>query len=126
MLVTILTVIFVITAVWLIFIILLQIGKGGGLAAAFGSSVTEALWGPRRGNILTRITAITGGVFMLTSLLLALTLPSSVSIVKRHGVVKGERPVRVEIPGIEGGTPTSSTQLGTPSTSLKGTPTPST
>ncbi|OIP39794.1 preprotein translocase subunit SecG [Candidatus Desantisbacteria bacterium CG2_30_40_21] len=71
----------------LILIILLQAGKGGGLASAFGGGASETIWGTRRGNIMTRITA--GGVtlFMIASLLLAIILPKQVSVAQRKGML---------------------------------------
>ncbi|MBU0701415.1 preprotein translocase subunit SecG [bacterium] len=71
----------------LILLILLQTGKGGGLASAFGGGASETVWGTRRGNIMTRITA--GGVtlFMITSLLLAIILPKQASVTQRKGML---------------------------------------
>ena len=75
----------------LILLILLQAGKGGGLASAFGGGASETIWGTRRGNIMTRITA--GGVtlFMITSLVLAIILPKQVSVAQRKGMLKTEQ-----------------------------------
>ena len=61
-------------AVFLIAIILLQSGKGGGLAAEFGgaSSSTDSIMGGRQAaNVLTRTTWIGGALFLALSLLLA-------------------------------------------------------
>jgi len=61
-------------ALFLIAIILLQSGKGGGLAAEFGgaSSSTDSIMGGRQAaNVLTRATWIGGGLFLALSLLLA-------------------------------------------------------
>lgn len=61
-------------SLFLIAIVLLQSGKGGGLAAEFGgaSSSTDSIMGGRQAaNVLTRATWIGGGVFLGLSLLLA-------------------------------------------------------
>ncbi len=61
-------------SLFLIAIILLQSGKGGGLAAEFGgaSSSTDSIMGGRQAaNVLTRATWIGGGVFLGLALLLA-------------------------------------------------------
>ncbi len=58
----------------LILIVLLQAGKGGGLASAFGGAGgTDAVFGGRgTATFLSRLTTILGTVFFLTSLMLAI------------------------------------------------------
>ncbi len=58
----------------LVVVILLQAGKGGGLASAFGGAgTTEAVFGGRHAaTFLTKATTVLGIVFFLTSLTLAL------------------------------------------------------
>lgn len=92
----------------LILIVLLQAGKGGGLAAAFGGGSSETIFGVRRGNILTRITAIGVGMFMITSLLLTIILPKQVSVIQKKGMVTEDqmRDVkRPQVPGFPAGAP---------------------
>lgn len=56
----------------LIFVVLLQQGKGGGMGAAFGGGGAAQVFGGRgAGNILTRATATCAAIFMLTSVSLA-------------------------------------------------------
>jgi preprotein translocase subunit SecG len=55
----------------LMFVVLLQQGKGGGMGSAFGGASAQVFGGSGAGNILTRATAICAGVFMLTSVTLA-------------------------------------------------------
>ncbi len=72
---TILTVLISLLALFLIAIILLQSGKGGGLAAEFGgaSSSTDSIMGGRQAaNVLTRATWIGGGLFLGLALLLTI------------------------------------------------------
>ena len=70
--VSIINIIHVIACVFLILVVLLQQGKGGGLGAAFGASATRQVFGGRgAGNLLTRLTAVTAAVFMTTSVVLA-------------------------------------------------------
>ena len=69
---TFLTVVHVIVCVFLILVVLLQAGKGGGMGIAFGGSGSQTVFGSSgAGNFLTRLTAITAVVFMVTSLGLA-------------------------------------------------------
>jgi preprotein translocase subunit SecG len=56
----------------LMFVVLLQQGKGGGMGAAFGGGGAAQVFGGRgAGNILTRATAICAATFMITSVGLA-------------------------------------------------------
>lgn len=56
----------------LMFVVLLQQGKGGGMGAAFGGGGAAQVFGGRgASNILTRATAIAAVTFMLTSVALA-------------------------------------------------------
>jgi len=70
MLATFLTVLHVTAALFLILVVLLQQGKGGGLGA-LGGGATQVFGGGGAGNFMTRLTAICAGIFMLTSMSLA-------------------------------------------------------
>ena len=56
----------------LIAVILLQAGRGGGLADTFGGAA-QSFFGTRGAAILTRATTVCAVIFMLTSLSLAIT-----------------------------------------------------
>lgn len=59
----------------LVTVVLMQAGKGGGLAGAFGGpgGAGQSLFGSRgAGNFLTRATVTLGGLFFVTSIALAL------------------------------------------------------
>jgi preprotein translocase subunit SecG len=69
---TLLKILHVFVCLVLMFVVLLQQGRGGGLGAAFGGGAASQVFGGRgAGNILTRATAICAAVFMLTSITLA-------------------------------------------------------
>jgi len=69
---TLLKIIHVLACLILMFVVLLQQGRGGGLGAAFGGGAASQVFGGRgAGNILTRATAICAATFMLTSVALA-------------------------------------------------------
>jgi preprotein translocase subunit SecG len=56
----------------LMFVVLLQQGKGGGMGAAFGGGGAAQVFGGRgAGNLLTRATAFCAASFMITSVSLA-------------------------------------------------------
>jgi len=64
----------VISCVALVVSILLQSGKGGGLAGAFGAGSSQTLFGGRgAATFLTRASTVLAVVFFLTSLTLGLT-----------------------------------------------------
>jgi preprotein translocase subunit SecG len=73
MLYTFLIVLLILDSVVLVTAILLQSGKGGGLAASFGgaTSAADALIGTRQaGNLLTKASWWCGGIFLLLAFVL--------------------------------------------------------
>jgi len=67
--ITFLTVIHVIVAILMVISILMQAGKGGGLAEGFNSA--ESLLGAQTNVVMIRITAVLGIIFFATSVSLA-------------------------------------------------------
>jgi len=77
MLFAILVFLFIIVCIFLVFLILIQSDKGGGISGAIGGSLGGAsnLLGTQdTANILTKGTAIFGGVFLVLCALMSLTL----------------------------------------------------
>lgn len=67
-----LSILHVIICLFLVLVVLLQQGKGGGLGASFGGGgAGQVFGGGGAGNLLTRTTAICAALFMLTSVSLA-------------------------------------------------------
>ena len=64
-------ILFVLSALALIFIILLQRGKGGGLTAALGGGMASGLLGAKTGDVLTWVTISLVGVFLFLAILMA-------------------------------------------------------
>ena len=60
---------FIILAVILILLVLIQKGRGGGLASAFGGVGGHTAFGSKTGDVLTWATAIVFGVFLLFAIL---------------------------------------------------------
>ena len=50
------SIMFAFTSILLIFVILLQRGRGGGLAGAFGATGGQSAFGTKAGDVFTRIT----------------------------------------------------------------------
>src|SRR6266852_4647340 len=53
-----------IVGILLIFLVLIQRGKGGGLAGAFGGVGGSSAFGSRAGDLFTRITLILAGIWV--------------------------------------------------------------
>jgi preprotein translocase subunit SecG len=71
-LITFITVIHVIVCIFLILVILLQAGKGGGMGAGLGGGGSQTVFGGRGSqSFLGRVTSVSAGIFMLTSVWLA-------------------------------------------------------
>jgi preprotein translocase subunit SecG len=85
---------FILVSLVLILIILIQKGRGGGLASAFGGMGGNTAFGAKTGDVLTWATSIIFGVFLL--LAVALNLAAN----QRHAD-------RVRLPEVE--PPTSTT-----------------
>jgi preprotein translocase subunit SecG len=85
MLFAILVFFFIIVCIFLVFLILIQSDKGGGISGAIGGSLGGAsnLLGTQdTANILTKGTAIFGGVFLLLCVLMSLVLNQQNNSVK--------------------------------------------
>ncbi|MDD5747330.1 MAG: preprotein translocase subunit SecG [Candidatus Omnitrophica bacterium] len=69
---TLLLIVHVMVSLFLIFIILIQSGKGEGLSDVFGGGSSQTtIFGTRTGTFLTKATTVSAVVFMLTCLSLA-------------------------------------------------------
>jgi preprotein translocase subunit SecG len=80
----------VIACIGLIAIVLLQTGKGTGLANVFGSGGgVQSVFGAQTGDVLTRSTAVLAGLYMITSVSLA-----GMSMKKSSSVMKAPRATR--------------------------------
>src|ERR1700720_1986440 len=67
------TIIHVIVCLFLIAVVLLQSGKSGDLAAAFGGQGSQTAFGPRgAASVLSRATTWSAIIFMLTSITLSI------------------------------------------------------
>jgi len=65
--------VYVLTCLVLLLVILLQQGKGGDIASAFGGSSSQTAFGARAGaTLLTRVTTVCAALFMAGALALAI------------------------------------------------------
>jgi preprotein translocase subunit SecG len=82
-LLTILVVIHVIVAIFLIAVVLLQTGKAGNIADVFGGGGSMAAFGARgAATVLSRITWVAAFLFLITSLSLSIIKTGSSSIMR--------------------------------------------
>lgn len=65
-------VLFAAVCVFLILLVLIQKGRGGGLASAFGGAGGNTAFGSKTGDVLTWATSIVFGVFLLLAIVLNL------------------------------------------------------
>ncbi|WP_437295137.1 preprotein translocase subunit SecG [Sorangium sp. So ce426] len=71
MLHTFLNIVHVFVCLFLILVVLLQQGRGGGMGSAMGGATAQVFGGRGAGNFMTRLTAVCAVVFMATSVSLA-------------------------------------------------------
>src|SRR5881392_2502386 len=59
---------FVLVCIFLTLLVLIQKGRGGGLASAFGGAGGNTAFGSKTGDVLTWATSIVFGIFLLLSI----------------------------------------------------------
>ena len=59
---------FVIVCLFLILLVLIQKGRGGGLASAFGGAGGNTAFGSKTGDVLTWATSVVFGIFLLLAI----------------------------------------------------------
>jgi preprotein translocase subunit SecG len=110
LLIGLLTVLLVLNCAFLMFLILLQLPKKeAGAGVAFGGGATEALFGAGSGNVLTKVTKYSAGIFMGLSLLLAV-LNSRVAT-QQHKSLAEQLGRKAETEATIGGKPTNAAPL---------------
>src|SRR5436190_4917133 len=95
--------VFIIVCLFMILLVLIQKGRGGGLASAFGGAGGNTAFGSKTGDVLTWATSVVFGVFLV----LAITLNLLANYYHNQRVK----------PPTAAGIPTQSTPAGNPSTS---------
>jgi len=64
--------IFIIVCLFMILLVLIQKGRGGGLASAFGGAGGNTAFGSKTGDVLTWATSIVFGIFLILAITLNL------------------------------------------------------
>jgi preprotein translocase subunit SecG len=65
---TVFMILFLLTAVMLILLVLIQKGRGGGLAGAFGGPGGHSAFGTKTADVFIKATAVLGAIFFLLSM----------------------------------------------------------
>jgi preprotein translocase subunit SecG len=109
------------TAVFLILLILVQRGKGGGLAGALGGMGGQSAFGTKAGDTFTRITIGVAAFWILLCVLSALFLGTNTSRLKLGGpnpVPKNSAPAKpgAKPAGKQGAAPASEGTKSSPAT----------
>ncbi len=106
------------SSLFLIALVLIQQGKGGGLAGAFGGAGGQSAFGTKAGDVFTRITIITALIWIFFCML-AIKLIGKDSVSRRTGDRAAPAPAAAPaVPGAPAtGTPATGTApSGTPAT----------
>jgi preprotein translocase subunit SecG len=91
-------ILFILVCIFLILLVLIQKGRGGGLASAFGGMGGNTAFGSKTGDVLTWATSVVFGIFIVLAIVLNLVANS----------VNAKRPV-VATPGVATPTPAPAT-----------------
>lgn len=109
------------SSLFLIALVLIQQGKGGGLAGAFGGMGGQSAFGTKAGDVFTRVTIITALVWIFFCML-AIKLIGTDSGSRRNPDRTAPAPVAAPaIPGLPGA---SNPATGVPATGTPATTTP--
>jgi preprotein translocase subunit SecG len=111
--------VFILVCAILIMLILIQKGRGGGLASAFGGAGGQTAFGSKTGDVLTWATSVIFGIFVVLAVLLNL-VSNHIDTVRAAGV-NAVIPVNQPIMPTS---PESSAPQGSTGTSGDQTPTP--
>ena len=67
-----LNILLVISSIFLICLVLIQRGKGGGLAGAFGGVGGSSAFGTKAGDVFTRVTIVTAVIWFVLAMMLVI------------------------------------------------------
>ena len=103
-------------AVFLILLVLIQRGKGGGLAGAFGGLGGQSAFGTKAGDLFTRITIGVAAVWIVLCVFSVYYFRLQGELIKQSG---GAAPTE-QAEGPAGGRPASTPDSGTPASQDSG------
>jgi preprotein translocase subunit SecG len=98
-------VLFLVVCVFLVLLVLIQKGRGGGLASAFGGAGGNTAFGSKTGDVLTWATSVVFGIFLV--LAIAMNLLANHVHERRTGIAGGSNTTAAQTPADEQETPGS-------------------
>jgi preprotein translocase subunit SecG len=102
-----LMVLFLIVCLFLVLVVLIQKGRGGGLASAFGGMGGNTAFGSKTGDVLTWATSVVFGVFLVLGVALNLVATKvHENEIQRSGLAVGAAPANTP-PSTPQDTPTT-------------------
>lgn len=102
---------FVVVCLFMILLVLIQKGRGGGLASAFGGSGGNTAFGAKTGDVLTWATSIVFGVFIVLAValnLLANHRNAQITAMKKAATQQSQFPAFPDMPAPAEGLPAES------------------
>jgi preprotein translocase subunit SecG len=81
-----LNIVVLLLGLFLILLVLIQRGKGGGLSGAFGGAGGSSAFGSRAGDMFTRITIGVAGVWILLTMIQVVVIQYEAAAAKDRGV----------------------------------------
>jgi preprotein translocase subunit SecG len=110
-----------ITGIFLILLVLVQRGRGGGLAGAFGGMGGQSAFGSKAGDTFTRITIVVAAIWILLCVATVKLVDMNQNVLDGDLGSSAERPTE---PGLESGSETPEAGSETPAEGLpvEGTP----
>lgn len=102
-----LSIVYVCSCLFLIFVVLIQKGEGGGLGGAFGGGAVEGAFGAKQDTTWKKATSIAAGLFIVLSIVLGMLEAPPKSVFKgdkdktakkkTESKMKGADPVKVKV-----------------------------
>ena len=95
---------FIVVCLFMILLVLIQKGRGGGLASAFGGAGGNTAFGSKTGDVLTWATSVVFGIFLILAITLNLVANNYHN--KRMGIAAAPitTPAGQPAPGAQTGT----------------------
>ncbi len=89
-------------AIFLILLVLVQRGRGGGLAGALGGMGGSSAFGAKAGDVFTRVTIVAATIWIVLCIAAAKLTPSNASLININTAAPTSGSESLELPAISG------------------------